>query len=201
MSDDFAQTLPAPLRALVEAEYPRFSAAEMARRRASVEALLAEQEPRPPGVLRPQPRRLGGAVDHPMAGDHRGGRRALARHARCHVRAIRQPCAAGATVCRHGRAGGMGRRVLDPPRRGDSRAARGAGGPHRRDRPDDVRATRRALRALRQGRKPQPRLHAAAPGQVGRGARLVSHRRGVERPRHGGPARRRAPGPRRARAR
>ena len=50
--------------------------------------------PRPPGVLRPQPRRLGGAVDHPMAGDHRGGRRVLARHTRCHVRAIRQPCAA-----------------------------------------------------------------------------------------------------------
>jgi Xaa-Pro aminopeptidase len=44
MSDDFAQTLPVPLRALVEAEYPRFSAAEMARRRAAVEALLAEQD-------------------------------------------------------------------------------------------------------------------------------------------------------------
>ena len=41
MSDD-AQTLPVPLRALVEPSI-RASAAEMARRRASVEALLAEQ--------------------------------------------------------------------------------------------------------------------------------------------------------------
>jgi Xaa-Pro dipeptidase len=36
--------LPDPLRRIVEAEYPRFSEAEMARRRRAVEALLAETE-------------------------------------------------------------------------------------------------------------------------------------------------------------
>jgi Xaa-Pro dipeptidase len=41
-----AQDLPLPphLRAILEAEYPRFSAAEMARRRAAIESLLAEFE-------------------------------------------------------------------------------------------------------------------------------------------------------------
>src|SRR5436190_9202757 len=34
--------LPDPLRRILEAEYPRFSSAEMARRRHAVEALLAE---------------------------------------------------------------------------------------------------------------------------------------------------------------
>jgi len=37
-------TLPAPLARIVEAEYPRFSAAEMARRRATIETLLAQAE-------------------------------------------------------------------------------------------------------------------------------------------------------------
>jgi Xaa-Pro aminopeptidase len=37
-------TLPAPLACIVEAEYPRFSAAEMSRRRAAIEALLAQAE-------------------------------------------------------------------------------------------------------------------------------------------------------------
>src|SRR3954469_20676017 len=36
--------LPDPLRRILEAEYPRFSHAEMARRRSAVEALLAEAE-------------------------------------------------------------------------------------------------------------------------------------------------------------
>jgi Xaa-Pro dipeptidase len=40
----FSQSLPPPLRRLVEADYPRFSAGEMARRRAAIEALLAEAE-------------------------------------------------------------------------------------------------------------------------------------------------------------
>src|SRR5215469_7608581 len=35
-------TLPPPLRAILEAEYPRFSAAEMTRRRAAIDDLLAE---------------------------------------------------------------------------------------------------------------------------------------------------------------
>src|SRR5215471_16638986 len=35
-------TLPPPLRAILEAEYPRFSAAEMTRRRAAIDNLLAE---------------------------------------------------------------------------------------------------------------------------------------------------------------
>jgi hypothetical protein len=34
--------LPPRLRTIVDAEYPRYSAAEMARRRAAVEAVLAE---------------------------------------------------------------------------------------------------------------------------------------------------------------
>src|SRR5579872_1441223 len=37
-------TLPPRLRAIVDAEYPRFSEAEMARRRATIENLLAEAE-------------------------------------------------------------------------------------------------------------------------------------------------------------
>src|SRR5262249_24224140 len=37
-------SLPARLKPIVEAEYPRFSAAEMARRRAAVETVLAEAE-------------------------------------------------------------------------------------------------------------------------------------------------------------
>jgi Xaa-Pro aminopeptidase len=40
----FSQSLPPHLRRIVEVEYPRFSDAEMARRRAAVEALLAEAE-------------------------------------------------------------------------------------------------------------------------------------------------------------
>jgi len=40
----FSQSLPAHLRRLVELEYPRFSDAEMARRRTAVEVLLAEAE-------------------------------------------------------------------------------------------------------------------------------------------------------------
>src|ERR1051325_6143380 len=36
--------LPPRLQAILEAEYPRFSAAEMARRRTAIEALLAELE-------------------------------------------------------------------------------------------------------------------------------------------------------------
>src|SRR5215475_14149787 len=38
----FSQSLPPQLRRIVEVDYPRFSAGEMARRRAAVEALLAE---------------------------------------------------------------------------------------------------------------------------------------------------------------
>src|SRR3954466_11830586 len=38
------QTLPAHLQRIVNAEYPRFSDAEMARRRAAIEALLATAE-------------------------------------------------------------------------------------------------------------------------------------------------------------
>src|SRR5215813_236573 len=44
MSVYFSQSLPPHLRRLVEADYPRFSAAEMARRRAAIENLLAEAE-------------------------------------------------------------------------------------------------------------------------------------------------------------
>jgi len=44
MSAYFSQSLPPHLRRIVEAEYPRFSDAEMARRRAAIEALLAEAE-------------------------------------------------------------------------------------------------------------------------------------------------------------
>jgi Xaa-Pro aminopeptidase len=40
----FSQSLPPHLRRIVEVEYPRFSDAEMARRRAAIEALLAEAE-------------------------------------------------------------------------------------------------------------------------------------------------------------
>jgi Xaa-Pro dipeptidase len=40
----FSQSLPPPLRRIVEADYPRFSADEMARRRAAIESLLAEAE-------------------------------------------------------------------------------------------------------------------------------------------------------------
>src|SRR5262245_26399763 len=39
---DGTQPLPPRLRQIMEAEYPRYSAAEMARRRAAVEAVLAE---------------------------------------------------------------------------------------------------------------------------------------------------------------
>ena len=44
MSVYFSQSLPPHLRRLVEADYPRFSPAEMARRRAAIENLLAEAE-------------------------------------------------------------------------------------------------------------------------------------------------------------
>src|SRR2546421_12096647 len=40
----FSQSLPPHLRRIVEVEYPRFSGAEMARRRAAIERLLAESE-------------------------------------------------------------------------------------------------------------------------------------------------------------
>ena len=40
----FSQSLPPHLRRIVEVEYPRFSDAEMGRRRAAMEALLAEAE-------------------------------------------------------------------------------------------------------------------------------------------------------------
>ena len=40
----FSQSLPAHLRRIVEIEYPQFSGAEMARRRAAIEALLTEAE-------------------------------------------------------------------------------------------------------------------------------------------------------------
>src|SRR5919204_6372960 len=40
----FSQSLPPQLRRLVELEYPRFSDTEMARRRAAIEALLAEAD-------------------------------------------------------------------------------------------------------------------------------------------------------------
>jgi Xaa-Pro dipeptidase len=40
----FSQSLPPHLRRIVEVEYPRFSDAEMARRRAAIESLLAEAE-------------------------------------------------------------------------------------------------------------------------------------------------------------
>jgi Xaa-Pro dipeptidase len=44
MQAEFAGSLPAHLRAILEADYPRFTDAEMARRRAAIEALLAEQD-------------------------------------------------------------------------------------------------------------------------------------------------------------
>ena len=44
MSVYFSQSLPPHLRRLVEADYPRFSPAEMARRRVAIENLLAEAE-------------------------------------------------------------------------------------------------------------------------------------------------------------
>ena len=40
----FSQSLPPHLRRIVEAEYPRFSDSEMARRRAAIDAVLAERE-------------------------------------------------------------------------------------------------------------------------------------------------------------
>src|SRR5437588_11600003 len=40
----FSQALPPHLRRIVEADYPRFSDAEMARRRVALEAVLAERE-------------------------------------------------------------------------------------------------------------------------------------------------------------
>ena len=201
MSDDFAQTLPAPLRALVEAEYPRFSAAEMARRRAVVEALLAEQD-----------------LDHLVfCGLNRAGSAVqwiTQWPVTTEAIGVLSPGKPDAMFVQYVNHAPLARRFAEAAElvewggkssirrdRGDSGEARGADGPHRRDRPDDVRAARRAGGAIRQGDEPQPRLHAAAPGQIGRGARLVPHRRGLERPRHGGPARRRAPGLERARAR
>ena len=49
--------------------------------------------------------------------------------------------------------------------------------------------------------KPQPRLCAAAAGEIGGGDRLAAHRRLAQRPRHGGPARRAHARAHRARAR
>jgi Xaa-Pro dipeptidase len=42
MQGEFTVSLPPPLRRIVEAEYPRFSDAEMARRRAAIEAVMAK---------------------------------------------------------------------------------------------------------------------------------------------------------------
>ena len=176
-------------RASSGAEYPRFSDAEMARRRAAVEALLAAAECDHLRVLRRQSLRLGGAMADAMAGDRRGGRRADAGRARRAVRAICQPRAAGADARRQGRCG-VGRRSRRSPQRSRcwSSAAR-ATRSRCNHRASQRRAARGAVGKIRQTEKPQPRLHPVAAGEVGRRTRLAAHRRAFQRSRHGGAAR------------
>ena len=173
-SDGFA--LPAHLRAIHEAEYPRFSDAEMARRRAAIERFAPRNRPRSPDLLRCQSVRLVGAVAHRLAGHRRGGRRLHAGRARRIVRAARQSRAAGAAAGRAGRSR-LGRRLVD--RRGHCRTgkARGARRPGRRHRADDFRAARDAGGAVRRDRQSQPDLYAPAADQIGRGDRLDADRR------------------------
>ena len=179
MSDDFAQTLAAPLRALVEAEYPRFSAAEMARRRAAVEALLAEQE-----------------LDHLVfCGLNRAGSAVqwiTQWPVTTEAIGVLSPGKPDAMFVQYVNHAPLARRFADAAELvewgGESSIRRAVEILENRGaRPDRIGVIGPmtfeqhavAGRALRQGDQPQPRLCAAAPGQVGRGARLVPHRRGA----------------------
>ena len=177
------------LQRILDAEYPRYSAPEMARRRAAVEAAMAQAGC--DHLVFCGANRAGSVVQWltqwPVTAEAVGvltpGQPGRA------VPAIRQPPAAGEEARRPGR-GRVGRRVLDRRRHRGAGQARRARRPRRRHRAAEFRAARGAVGTLRQGREPQPRLCAAAPRQVGGGDRLAHHRRLAQRPRHGGSARR-----------
>ena len=182
--------LPPHLARIVEAEYPRFSAAEMARHRAAVEALLPQAQC--DHLIFCGANRVGsiGAISHAMAGDRRGGRRVHAGPS-----ATRCSCN-GSITSRRRRCwptrptspGAASRRL---PWRLPVLAKRGA----RRDRVASIgpllgRAARRHCREVRRAEESQPPLHAAPAGQIGGGNRLAAHRRAFHRSRHDRPARR-----------
>ena len=106
----------AHLRRLVEADIPRFSTPRWRGGARWSTAGDGGGGRRASGVLRLQPRRLVRAVADAMAGDHRGGLRVFAWQARRDLRAIGQPCAAGAAVRRQGRDRRVGRRDLPSAR-------------------------------------------------------------------------------------
>ena len=120
-STDFV--LPPQLRTIHEAEYPRFSAAEMARRRAAIERLIAEAEL--DHLVYCGANRFGSAVQWltgwPVTTEAVG--RAVARPAGCDVRAARQSCAAGASL---GGAGGRSPGAAAPRSRPPSAYCRSA---------------------------------------------------------------------------
>ena len=168
--------LPPNLQRLLDAEYPRFSDAEMARRRAAVEAVLAEAGCE--HLVFYGANRAGSSVQWltqwPVTTEaigvfSPGKPDALYVQYVNHAPLARKLADKAETVEWGGE---LSIRKVDR-RTGAARRAREQG---RGDRTAAVRAARGARRALRHDDEPEPRLCAAAPREVGGGARLVPHR-------------------------
>ena len=192
------QSLPPHLARIVDAEIPRFSDAEMARRRAAVEVLLAEHDC--DHLIFCGLNRFGSAVQWltqwPVTAEAVGVLTPGKRDA-LFVQWVNHAPQALARCRQGGRR--LGRRIVDWLRDRGARQTRLAQRPHRLYRAADRGAAYAALRALSEHRQSHARLHQAAAGEVGGGTRLASHRRALHRSRHGGAARRVEAGIERAR--
>ena len=168
-------TLPPHLARIVEADYPRFSDAEMARRRAAIEALLAEHDC--DHLIFCGANRFGSAVQWltqwPVTAEAVGVFTPGERDA-LFVQYVNHAPQARVSPTRPTSPGAANPR--SPPRSTCWNSA-AAQRPHRLHRAADRRAARAAFRAFPTHRQSQPRLYAAAPGQIGGGARLAAHRR------------------------
>ena len=192
--------LPPRLQAIVDAEYPRFSDAEMARRRRAIEDLLGEA-----------------GLDHLVfCGANRFGSAVqwlTGWPVTTEAVGVLTPGEPDAMFVQHVNHAPMARRIADRAevawgggssigaaiavlaKRGARAGKVGVIGP--------MTFEQHAMLAEKFGadRQPQPPLYAAAPGQVGGGNRLDADRRRLDRSRHDGAARRPAAGLERARSR
>ena len=154
------------LQAIVDAEYPRFTDAEMARRRRAIEDLLGEA-----------------GLDHLVfCGANRFGSAVqwlTGWPVTTEAVGVLTPGEADAMFVQHVNHAPMARRIADRAEvawgggssigaaiavLGEARSARRQG---RRHRADDLRAACDACGKIRHHRQSQPPLYAAAPGQVG----------------------------------
>ena len=179
------------LRPIIDADYPRFSPDEMARRRRAVEALLGEADRE--HLVFCGANRFGSAVQWltgwPVTAEAvgvltPGERDALFVQYHNHVPLARR-LAADADVAWGGQSS-IAEAIAELKKRGARADSVATIGP--------VSAEQHAAltRRVRHGREPEQGLRAAAHDQVGRRARLAAHRRALFRSGHGGAARRAA---------